>query len=302
MKTTAMLRKLLKEKKTLLIPGCYDAYSARIVEKVGFEAAYLSGFALESTLLGMPDVNLTTMTEISGVASHITDVIKIPLIADGETGFGGPLQVRRTVREYEKAGLAGFHIEDQVYPKKGGSIAGRTIIPVDEMIGKIQAALEARQDKDFLIIARTDAIDVSFKEAVNRTNAYVEAGADLVMVIPSSAEEVKRFPKEVNGPLLVCMSDHRPYMVIPFTEYENLGYKIVMFILSELYVVGKALFELWEHVMKTGTTKALIEGGKMLTINELADLLRLPEIRDFETKYLPKREIELRYGKKQWGV
>lgn len=302
MKATAMLRKLLKEKRTLLLPGCYDALSARVIEKVGFEAAYLSGFALEGTLLGMPDVNLTTMTEISGIASRITDAIKIPLIADGETGFGGPLQVRRAVKEYEKAGIAGFHIEDQAFPKKGGSIAGRTLISIDEMVGKVQAALEAREDKDFVVIARTDARDISFEEAVKRANAYLEAGADLAMVIPSSEEDVRRFPKEINGPIVTTMSDHRPYMVIPIDEYEKLGYKMVLYILSELYVVGKALLELWEHVKKTGTTKAFVEGGKMLTIKEFTDLVRLPELRDFEMKYLPKKEVETRYGKKQWGA
>lgn len=302
MKTTTMLRNELKEKTTVVVPGCYDALSARIVEKVGFKAAYLSGFALEATFLGAPDVNLTTMTEIAAISSRITDVIKIPLLADGETGFGGPLQVRRAVKLYEKAGLAGFHIEDQAFPKKGGSLAGRALIPIDEMLGKIHAAQEARQDKDFLVIARTDGRDVSFEEAVKRANAYLETGADMVMVLPLSSDELERFPKLVNGPLMICVSDHRPYTVIPVKEYEKFGYKMVWFILSELYVVGKALLELWEHVMKTGTTKEFVESGKMLTLKEATDLLGLPEFRDFEIKHLPKSEVEARYGKRQWGV
>lgn len=301
-KTTKVLRNLLEERKTLALAGCYDALSAKVAEKAGFEALYLSGFALSATFLGMPDVNVSTMTEIAMLASRITNVIRVPLITDGETGFGGPLQVRRTVMEYEKAGLAGFHIEDQAYPKKGGSLAGRALIPIDEMVGKIQAALEARQDKDFLVIARTDGRDISFEESVRRANAYIEAGADVVMVLPLNSEEVEQYPKLVRGPVLILVSDHRPYTVIPLKKYEEYGYKMVWFILSELYVVGKALTELWEHVMITGTTKEFVDKGRMLTIKEATDLLGLPEYRDFELKYLPKREVEERYGKKQWGV
>lgn len=302
MKSTQVLRDLLDERKIVPFGGCYDAFSARVAEKAGFEALYLSGFALSAAYLGMPDVNLMSMTEIATIASRITDVIKVPLIADGETGFGGPLQLRRTVRLYEKAGLAGFHIEDQVYPKKGGSLAGRALVSTEEMVGKIKAATDARQDKDFLVIARTDARDISFDESVTRANAYLEAGADIAMVLPQNSEEVEKYPKVVKGPTLILVSDHRPYTVLPVQEFEKMGYKMVWFILSAAYAAGKALTELWETVMKTGSTKEFVEKGRMLTINEVTDLLELPEHRDFETKYMPKSEVEARYGKKQWGV
>lgn len=301
LKPTVVLKKLMERDEILVIPGCYDALSAKIIEKVGFEAAYLSGFALEATLLGKPDVNLTTLTEIATTASHVTSAVKIPVIADAETGFGGPLQVARTVKEYERAGLAGLHIEDQRAPKKGGSIAGRDIIPAEEMVGKIKAALEARDDPDFLIIGRTDARDISFDEEVRRANLYAEAGADAILLFPQTSEEVTKLPKLVDASLIINVNEYREYTMLSVNELQELGWKMVWFILSELFVATRALTDLWTYLKKTGTTKGFRGSGEMASFKEVTDLVGLAETRDFEKRFSSKEEVEKRYARKQWG-
>lgn len=217
---TTRLRKLIARGPTLYVPGCYSAVSARVLEAAGFEAIYMSGYGTSLSLTGLPDVGLTTMTEMVANARYISQAVRIPLIADCDTGFGNAINVMRTIREYIVAGAAGVHMEDQVSPKRCGHVAGRLVIGLDEAVGKIRAAVDARNalDPDFVIVARTDARGASggsLDEAIKRANAFLKAGADLAFIEgPTSAEEVKRICQEVKGPVFYNMTGVSPRFTI----------------------------------------------------------------------------------------
>src|SRR5256884_1173042 len=193
MLNTARLRELLVQRGLLVAPGAYDALSARLIAQAGFQAVYMTGFGTAASVLGQPDVGLLTMSEMVSRAAALAAVTgDVPLIADADTGYGNPINVRRTIREYERAGVAALHIEDQVWPKKCGHMEGKQVIPMQEMVQKIHAAVEARQDPDFVIIARTDANAVNgFGDALQRGKAYREAGADVLFIeAPRSLTEL----------------------------------------------------------------------------------------------------------------
>src|SRR5690348_9004959 len=184
MRTTTRLRRLLTGPDLLVAPGAYDALSARLIAQAGFSLVYMTGLGTAASVLGQPDVGLLTMSEMLSRAASLAAISgDLPLIADADTGYGNPINVRRTIREYERAGVAGLHIEDQVWPKKCGHMEGKQVIPIDEMVQKIRAAVDARQDPDFLIIARTDANAVNgFEDALLRGRAYRVAGADVIFI------------------------------------------------------------------------------------------------------------------------
>jgi 2-methylisocitrate lyase-like PEP mutase family enzyme len=197
-RATTRLRELIARGPTLYVPGCYNAMSARVLESAGFEAIYMTGYGTSLSLTGLPDVGLTSMSEMVSNARYIASAVRVPLIADADTGFGNAINVIRTVREYIGAGVAGIHLEDQVSPKRCGHVAGRLVIPMEEAVGKIRAAADTRSqlDADFVLVARTDARGASggsLDEAIRRVNAYSARGADLAFVEgPTSADEVKR--------------------------------------------------------------------------------------------------------------
>src|SRR6266576_4396590 len=194
MPATTHLRELLAGPDMLVVPGAYDALSARLIAQAGFPAVYMTGFGTAASVLGQPDVGLLTMSEMVSRAAAIASVVAdLPLIADADTGYGNPINVRRTIREYERAGVAGLHIEDQVWPKKCCHMEGKQVIPMDEMAQKIRAAVDARQDPDFVIIARTDANAVhGLEDAIRRGKAYHEAGADVIFIeAPRSIAELQ---------------------------------------------------------------------------------------------------------------
>src|SRR3984893_18474878 len=194
------LRQLLAGPNLLVAPGAYDALSARLIAQDGFPAAYMTGLGTAASVLGQPDVGLLTMSEMVARASALASVIgDLPLIADADTGYGNPINVRRTVHEYERAGVAAIHIEDQVWPKKCGHMEGKQVIPLDEMVQKIRAAVDARQDPDFVVIARTDANAVyGLEDALRRGQAYREAGADVIFIeAPRSMEELRAIAQTV---------------------------------------------------------------------------------------------------------
>ena len=215
-RATTRLRALIARGPTLYVPGCYNAMSGRVLEAAGFEAIYMTGYGTSLSLTGLPDVGLATMTEMVANARYIASAVRVPLIADADTGFGNAINVIRTVREYIGAGVAGIHIEDQVSPKRCGHVAGRLVIGMEEAVGKIRAAAETRDalDPDFVLIARTDARGASggsLEEAIRRVNAYLGAGADLAFVEgPTSAEEVQRIVREVKGPVFYNMTGVSP--------------------------------------------------------------------------------------------
>jgi methylisocitrate lyase len=266
------LRELIA-KGTMMMPGVPNAAIARQVEHVGFDAVYISGAGLANATAGVPDIGLLTSTEVAQLAGYIANAVKIPAIVDADTGFGGAENVARTIREFEQTGLAGCHIEDQEFPKRCGHLAGKEIVDVDEMVGKIRAALRARRDPEFFIIARTDARAVEdFDSTVKRAMSYVEAGADGIFPEAlQSAEEFKAFAREVKAPLLANMTEFGKSPLLAFQELSGFGYRIVIFPMSAFRVSMKASEEFLRDLKKRGTQSDWID--KMQTRTELYELL-----------------------------
>src|ERR1700681_4720007 len=268
----ARFRKLIA-KGCVMMPGVPNAAVARQVERAGFEAVYISGAGMANSTAGVPDIGLLTLTEVARLAGYVANAVNIPAIVDADTGFGGAENVARTIRELESAGLAGCHIEDQEFPKRCGHLAGKTIIGVDEMVGKIKAAVAARSDPDFMIIARTDARAVEdFDRAVNRAGRYLEAGADAIFPEAlQSADEFRDFAKEVDLPLLANMTEFGKSPLLSFKELSDFGYRIVIFPQSAFRVSMKASEKFFAALKKTGTQSDWID--RMQTRQELYDLL-----------------------------
>lgn len=231
MRATTRLRRMLAEPGIIVAPGAYDGFSARLIEAAGFKAVYMTGAGTAASHLGQPDLGLATLTEMATHAGHLASCISLPLIADADTGYGNALNVVRTVREYEKAGVAGCHIEDQVAPKKCGHIAGKQVLEAREFADKIRAAVEYRTDPDFVVIARTDARAVTgLDDAIARANLYREAGADLIFFeAPQSVEEIQRVAREVKAPLLANMVQGGRTPAMSVQQLEDLGFKMVIF-------------------------------------------------------------------------
>ena len=253
MRATTTLRRMLNEPGIIVAPGAYDGISARLIERHGFKAVYMTGAGTAASVLGQADLGLTTLTEMATHAGHIASCISLPLIADADTGYGNPLNVIRTVREYERAGVAALHLEDQVFPKKCGHIAGKAVIPMKEFAEKIRAAAENRTDPDFVIIARTDARAVNgIDDAIERGLRYREAGADVIFVeAPTSREEIERVAREIKAPLLSNQVPGGKTPGLTVTELEKLGYKIVIFpvvsLMSATLAIESALAKLKER-------------------------------------------------------
>src|SRR5437773_11911830 len=233
MLNTTRLRELLVQRDLLVAPGAYDALSARLIAQAAFPAVYMTGFGTAASVLGQPDVGLLTMSEMVSRAAALAAVVgDRPLIADADTGYGNPINVRRTIREYERAGVAGVHIEDQVWPKKCGHMEGKQVIPMDEMVQKVRAAVEARKDPDFVIIARTDANAVhGLEDAIRRGKAYYEAGADVIFIeAPRSMIELRSIAQAFPGvPLLFNWAESGKTPPLPLEEIRALGFKLVIF-------------------------------------------------------------------------
>ena len=231
MKHTTKLRELVNREEILVAPGTYDPLMAKLIAHAGFDAVYMTGAGVSHSTLAMPDIGLTTMTEMVERARRIADASELPVIADADTGYGNAINVMRTVKEYERAGVAAIHIEDQEMPKRCGHFAGKTVVPKEEMMGKLKAALDTRQDGDFLIIARTDArTAVGFEEAVERGQAYAEVGADIVFVeSPKSVQELEKIGQSINRPLLANMVETGLTPLLPAAELQKLGFSVVIF-------------------------------------------------------------------------
>lgn len=258
---------------TVVMPGAFNALSARAIERAGFEAIYLSGGALANSMLGVPDVGLTTLSEATYHATRCAASTSIPIISDADTGFGGSDNAARTVEEFERAGLSGLHLEDQEFPKRCGHLSGKTLVPMDEFCEKVSAAARARHDPDFLIIARTDARGVtSYDDAVARAIAYVAAGAD--MIFPEalqSVEEFARFAQDVKVPLLANMTEFGRTPYLSADEFADMGYRIVIFPVTMQRIAMKAVVDALAHLKTHGTQRELLR--RMQTRQELYDLL-----------------------------
>ncbi len=266
------LRELIT-KGAVIMPGVPNAAMARQAERAGFEAVYASGAGMANATAGVPDIGLLTLTEVAQLAGYIAKAVKIPAIVDADTGFGGAENVGRTIRELEAAGLAGCHIEDQEFPKRCGHLAGKSIVDVEEMVGKIKAAVGARRDPNFMIIARTDARGVEdFDRVVERAGEYLAAGADAIFPEAlQSAEEFRDFAKEIDLPLLANMTEFGKSPLLTFEQLADFGYRMVIFPQSAFRVSMKASEKFFAALKKTGTQSDWID--KMQTRQELYDLL-----------------------------
>ena len=286
MRKTTHLKQLLKDKKLLLAPGAYDVLSARIIEMAGFDTVYMTGYGTSASVLGQPDVGLLTMTEMAERARNIAAAVKVPVIADGDTGFGNPLNVARTVQAYERAGAAAIQLEDQVFPKRCGHMLGRRVIPMEEMIQKIKAAVDARQDGDFVIIARTDArTNHGLEEALRRGKAYEEAGADVLFIeSPESVDELRQINEAFpNTPTLANMIEGGRTPFLPTADLEALGFGIALYPTGPLYAAAKAVQGYVEELKTVGTTAGKVQD--MITFEEFNHLIGLPEYNRLEERY-----------------
>jgi methylisocitrate lyase len=237
------------------MPGAFNAATARLIERAGFEAVYISGAGLANATAGVPDIGLLGLEEVARLAGYIADAVKIPALLDADTGFGGPQNVGRTVRELEKAGLAGIHIEDQVFPKRCGHVAGKSLIDPREMCDKIASAVEARRDRDFLIIARTDARAVEGVDAaIERAQLYLQAGADGIFPEAlQSAAEFKMFAAEVKAPLLANMTEFGKSPLLSVRQLEAMGYRMVIFPQTAFRVAMHAEEQALRDLKRRGT-------------------------------------------------
>jgi methylisocitrate lyase len=257
LRKTTVLRRLLKEEEVLLAPGCFNALSARLIEQSGFEAIYVSGAAVAGNFLGYPDIGLTTMNDVLENARNIVRVTGLPVICDADTGFGNAINMMRTVREFESAGLAGMQIEDQVMPKKCGHTEGKLLISKAEMVQKVKAAVDARQDPDFVLVVRTDAIAVNgLDDALDRALSYQEAGADVIFVeAPRTQEEMRRICRTFKVPLLANMVEGGGKTpILPLRELKEMGYKLVIYPVSAHMAAIKAMQEVLAVLKQDGTT------------------------------------------------
>jgi methylisocitrate lyase len=281
----ARLRELLARPEILLTPGAYDAMVARLIEQAGFPAVYISGAGVSNSLLGQPDIGLVSMTEMADRAAYICDVVQVPVVADIDNGYGNALNVRRTIRSFERAGVAGVQLEDQVLPKRCGHMSGKQVITTDEMVGKVKAALDARHDQNLVLMARTDAVAVEgLDRAIERGQRYLEAGADVIFIeAPESEAEMRRICREIDAPLVANMVEGGRTPMRTTVELQEIGYRWVVFPGAAMRTITRALTSMLKVLKEHGTTAPYL--AKMFSFTELNQLMGLDEWKELEAKY-----------------
>ncbi|HEY7594629.1 MAG TPA: oxaloacetate decarboxylase [Actinophytocola sp.] len=282
----ASLRALLSRGDTVVAPGAYDVLSARLVEAAGFPAVYMTGFGVSASLIGRPDVGLLTMTEMVDSARRICSAVEVPVIADADTGYGNALNVVRTVREYEAAGVAGIHLEDQVAPKRCGHLEGKQVVPAEVMVDRVRAAVDARRDRDFVLIARTDARAVEgLAAALDRAARYREAGADMLFVeAPQSHEEIETVATELAGvPLLFNWAEGGKTPPVPLDRLRELGFRLVICPISALLAATSAVRSVLSRIAADGTPVDVVR--ELPRFGEFVDLIGLAEVNDLAERY-----------------
>ncbi|HBY99365.1 MAG: isocitrate lyase/PEP mutase family protein [Ardenticatenaceae bacterium] len=282
---SAHFRRLLAGDEILIAPGAYDALSAKIIEQAGFSAISATGAGISASL-GYPDVGLVTMSEVVARIKNMADATTVPLLADADTGYGNAINVIRTVREFESAGAAGIHIEDQVTPKKCGQLAGKELISVQEMVKKIEAALEARRDPDFVIVARTDARSVyDLDEAIRRANAFAGAGADAILIYGAESKpELRRIGREVRAPLIGHISKGGKVRDIDAAQMQEMGYRMVIFPLQAILAAAVSIAQLARE-LRAGPSDRVFE-GRMGLPAELYRIVGLQEVEEQERRFV----------------
>ena len=287
------IRELFASGKLVVAPGAHDCLCAKVIASLGFDAIYMTGYGQSASHLGKPDVGLMTGTEMAMRAANMVEAAGIPIIADADTGFGNAVNVMRTVREYEKAGVAVIQLEDQVMPKKCGHMIGRQVVSKEEMVGKIHAAVDQRMDdQGMMIMARTDARTVyGIEEAIERGLAYKEAGADIVFVeSPEGKDEMKLINEKVNHLTIANMVEGGRTPLIKNDELKELGFNLVIYPTASVYVTTKAMKDLWEGLKRDGTTANMIDN--MIPFPEFNKIMGLPRIREIEANYSTGRAVD----------
>ncbi len=282
----AILRRLLEGPEILIAPGAHNAFTARMIEQTGFKAVYMTGSGAAMDLLGMPDLGFLTMSEMVIHAANLVQATNLPVIADADTGYGNALNVLRTVREYERAGVAALHIEDQVAPKRCGHFSGKEVIRREEMIGKIEAALDARRNPDLVIIARTDARAVlGLEEAIERGIAYAHAGADMIFVeAPESFEEMRLIAGSIPAPVMANLTEGGRTPLADSRELQEMGYKMVIYPRSAAGAAARAIQELLEALKRDGTTKNFLD--RIVSFEGRNQITGMHAYEELEKKYL----------------
>lgn len=294
MRKTTLLKKLINDPEILVMPGAYDVLSARLIEAAGFKAVQCSGFGFAASLLGLPDIGILSSTQMLEITRNVCHAVDIPVMADGDNGFGNAVNTYYTVREFEAAGAAGINLEDQVSPKRCGHITGKQCISAEEMVLKIKAAREAAKDPDFVINARTDAYMVlGIDEAIRRGNMYAKAGADLIFVeAVTSVEGIKRVIKEIDAPVSINLLQGGRTPLVTIQELQEWGAARVSIPITVTMAAAWGVKQALEYIKENGTIKGL---PGVISFEEFANLVALDEIRDLESRYLTDEEISMRY-------
>jgi len=285
MGTAQLIRQALAQHGQLIMPGVYDALSAKIAARAGFEVIFITGYSLSATLLGEPDFGLLTQTEVVSAAQRICSVVDTPVIVDADTGYGNAINVMRTVQDLIRAGAGGMFLEDEVWPKRCGHMQGKQVIPLDEQLKKIAAAVEAKNDSDFFIVARTDSRQaLGLSEAIKRGIAFKAAGADAVFIeAPESKEEMREISKQVSGPLVANMLERGVTPLMGPKELKELGFDLIVWPLAPLYSVAKSLTDVYTTLRRDGSTLGILD--QLMAFDDFNGIVGLNEKYALDTKY-----------------
>ena len=285
MNKAEMIRRSLKEKGQLIMPGVYDALSTKIASQTGFEVIFITGYSLAATMLGEPDFGILTQTEMLSAAQRICSATDLPVIVDADTGYGNAINVIRTVDELIRIGAGGMFLEDQVWPKRCGHMKGKQVIPLEEQLKKLHAAAEAKKNRDFFIVARTDARQsLGLSEAITRGIAFKQTGADAVFIeAPENKEEMREISRNVPGPLVANMLERGVTPLMGPRELHDLGFDLVVWPLAPLYAVAKSLNEVYGRLRRDGTTIGILD--RLMPFDEFNRIVGLEEKYQLDQKY-----------------
>ena len=285
MSKSKKLRTLLKDNKSVVVPGVHDPMSAKIFQDAGFPVLFTGGFSLSASTLGVPDIGLLTMSENIERVRRVTNTIDIPLIADMDTGYGSPLNVIRTVQECVNSGVAGIILEDQSWPKKCGHMEGKSVISNEEHVEKIKAAVHARGDSELVIIARTDSRAThSLEEAIRRGKNLEESGADVIFIeAPQTEEEIRTIGKEIKLPMLINLIEGGKTPNLPISDLEELGFRLILYPLTSIFATAYSMQKLASHVRSEKTTRGY---DQILTFSEFENVVDLQKYKDLDSKFL----------------
>jgi 2-methylisocitrate lyase-like PEP mutase family enzyme len=285
MQKAEQIRQALKEKGVLVMPGVYDALSAKIASRAGFEVIFITGYSLSATILGEPDFGILTQTEMLSAAQRICAIAPVPVIVDADTGYGNAINVMRTVKELIRAGAAGMFLEDQVWPKRCGHMKGKQVIALEEQIKKLKAAIEAKGGDDFYIVARTDARQaLGLNDAIERGIAFKELGADAVFIeAPTSKEEMKEIARRVPGPLVANMIERGATPLMGPEELRDLGFQLIVWPLGPLYASAQALKDVYSALRTKGTTQGILD--RLVSFDEFNEIVGLQEKYALDARY-----------------